>query len=166
MKIKTAITSAFAGVLFVTTNAQASETRLVGSTDSPAASVCIAAVESDKAARQAALRLGVFDVNLDSLVCNGMPVDDFVEQYRNTDTPRQSADMASTDIVSFSASDETPVTQLCVAAVTSPDRFNEIRNQHFRLMSQAELLDSIRCNSKPLERFVSEFRNQEMTASL
>ena len=166
MKIKTAITSAFAGVLFATANAQASETRLVGATDSPAASVCIAAVESDKAARQAALRLGVFEFNLASLVCNGKPVEDFVAQYRDTSAPQQAGDMTSTEIVSFSARDESPVTQLCVAAVTSPDRFNEIRQQHFRLMSEAELLESVRCNSKPLERFVSEFRNQELTASL
>ncbi len=166
MKIKTAITTTAATLLLTAISAQAEETRLVGASDSPAAAVCIAAVESDMAARKAARELGVFNFDMTGLVCNGMPVSEFVAQYRATDIVQPSSEMTSPEIVAFSANDQSPVTQLCIAAVTSPARFEEVRQQHFSRIRSTELEEMVRCNSKPLSIFVSEYRNQELTASL
>jgi len=164
MKFKTAISTAT--LLLAGTSAHAGETRLVGASDSPAAAVCIAAVESKMAARQAAAELGVFNLDMSGLICNGMSVSRFVAEYRDTGDTQEVPAMVTDEVVSFSAGDQSPATQLCLAALTSPARFEQVREQHFNGLPRTELEGKVRCNSKPLDTFVQEYRNQELTASL
>ncbi len=165
MKLKTVMTTAAAAFLLTGINAQAGETRLISASDSPYAEVCIAAVESETAARETAAELGLIDFNMSGLVCNGEPAEEFVQQYSERESS-ESELASSPEFYALTANDQSPATELCIAAVISDERFEAVKSEYFNRLTEDELAMNVRCNSMPLERFVQEYGNAELTASL
>lgn len=143
-----ALTSAFAN---------AGEIKFVNADGSSLSEVCIAAVDSRESMHNKARELGVKPVTLQSIVCNGKPLPEFVSLYRGVNT----------DYV-LNVSDEKPETQLCAAALTSKEAYENIKETYFAGVHNLET--AIYCNNMPLKHFVRKHQNkvflQNTTASL
>lgn len=67
-------------------------------------------------------------------------------------------------MVAINAGDSSPATELCVAALTSAEKFQEVKERHFD--RAGELGNKLHCNGKPLKRFVMQYGRDTLTASL
>ncbi len=70
----------------------------------------------------------------------------------------------STGFVSVKTADESPVTELCVASITSSEKFETVKRSHFSGVSNLESI--VQCNGLPLRSFMLKYNSRDMTAAL
>lgn len=138
--------------------AQADSYRLVNADGTDLSAVCIAAVTSRETMLATAAELGITPLDSSTLLCNGMPLGRFVGKVRST-----AASEAVTGFV-FSKSDSSPITELCLAAVSSELEFMKVKEQHFSREANVEA--DVLCNGMPLKTFARKYRAPAMTVSL
>lgn len=137
--------------------AQADSYRLVNADGAELSAICIAAVTSREAMYAKAAELDISPLDVASLRCNGMPVGRFVGKLRAS-TAKETAGYV------FSASDSTPVTELCLAAVRSEQEFMKVKEQYFGNDGKVEA--EVMCNGIPLKTFARRYRAPAQALSL
>lgn len=135
---------------------------------SPLSQLCIAALDS-----RATLLTQISELGLDmaveqELVCNGLSVRNFVKRARQAgitpvqaQSPVASPAPSKAPLMAIRGTNDSPETQLCVAAVTSPLRFETLKEE-----LGADVQHELRCNGKPLEQWVRRYRGRAMNAAL
>ena len=138
--------------------AQADSNRLVNADGAELSAICIAAVTSREAMFETAAELGISPLNPETLLCNGMPVGRFAGKYRSAAAKEAAAGFV------FSKSDDSPVTELCLAVVRSEQEYLKVKEQHFG--GDANVEAEVLCNGMPLKTFARKYRTQVQTISL
>ncbi len=140
----------------VAASAHASEVVYTAADDSAPSSVCMAAVTSLTAARMKAAELDVSRSDWSSLACNGVPV----LRFAKADSP----EAPSTGFITVKTADASPVTELCVASITSTEKFETLKQTHFSGVSNLESI--VQCNGLPLRSFMLKYNSRNSTAAL
>jgi hypothetical protein len=146
-------------LLLATTATHADELRFVSSDNTDLSAMCVAATESRAAFLDAAKAHGLRSSDFNTLYCNGMPLDRFVARYRKSE---QAADTRYV----FSKNDETPLTELCLAALYSNETYQQMKQQYFP--EDSRVGEELKCNGMPVENFVRRYRDgsREFTAAI
>jgi hypothetical protein len=135
--------------------AGAEEVRLVNADGSSLSELCIAAVESETRFREIMQELGMVAGQEYEVSCNGRSLKRFAADVR---AKREGAQ----PVFVFRAEDESPISQLCMAALESDAAYEQTRA---RLRTQIGVLESeVLCNDMPVKAFARKYRN--MTAGL
>jgi hypothetical protein len=138
--------------------AQAGSLRLVNADGADLSAICIAAVTSREAMYDTAAKLGVQPFEAETLRCNGMTVSRFIAATRNaTATPETPAGYL------FSKTDTSPVTELCMAAVSSDQEYLKVKQDYFS--GDAAVETEVMCNGMPLKTFARKYRAPARTVS-
>ncbi|WP_026376062.1 hypothetical protein [Aestuariibacter salexigens] len=132
-------------VTIVATSAQAVE--FVNQDGSPLSQLCIAAVESNEQLINKAKALNISRFELDRISCNDQSLNDFVKQYRATDSNE------TVNVIAFENANNSLEGQLCIAAATSNQAFKAVRN---RLDGRIDA-DKVSCNGESLVNFAKQF---------
>lgn len=138
--------------------AQADSYRLVNADGAELSAICIAAVTSHEVMIETAAELGITPLDSATLRCNGMPVGRFVGKVRSAVAREEIAGFV------FSKSDNSPVTELCLAAVSSEQEYLKVKEQHFSREANVEA--EVLCNGMPLKTFARRYRAPALTVSL
>jgi hypothetical protein len=136
---------------------QAETPNLVNADGSELSAICIAAVTSRDAMYDKAAELGVRPFEPSTLRCNGKTLARFVSAFRADATPKPAGYV-------FSKSDESPVTELCLAAVKSEQEYTSVKERYFAEDAYVEA--EVRCNGIPLLTFARKYRTPAPTVSL
>ncbi len=139
-------------------NALAGSINLVSSDESPLSQLCIAATEGTDAMLKVARENNIGLAELDRIACNNIPLHRFASRYQKVAI---SGDYVKPLAVNLG--DSSPETELCVAAISSPSKFQEIRRAHFADVWNVE--ESVSCNGMPLNRFVRKFGNRPVAST-
>jgi hypothetical protein len=139
--------------------AHADSYRLVNADGADLSAVCIAAVTSREAMYETAAEVGLAPLDVATLRCNNMTVSRFVASTRNSvaaiETPAS---------FMFSKSDNSPVTELCMAALSSDQEYLKVKEEKFGADPKVEA--EVRCNDMPLKTFARKYRAPAPTLSL
>ena len=138
-------------------NANADTPRLVNADGSELSAICIAAITSREAMYDKAAELGVRDFEPAEMRCNGQTLSRFVSLYRAASTVKPAGYV-------FSKTDDTPVTELCLAAVRSDQEYLAVKKRHFE--DEARIEEEVRCNGMSLANFARKYRRPVSTVSL
>lgn len=130
--------------------------RFVNGDGSKVTDLCIAAATSAPDLNTRATRLGIKNFTNDDVLCNGMPLNEFMRKYRTIKTP-------DTVIMSFRKIDDTPETELCYAAIMFSPGIEDLKAAYLR---RHQSLDKVLCNNMPFERFVEKYKQQVLTAAI
>lgn len=141
---------------FAAAGAHAESVRFVNGDGSELTDLCIAAATSAPDLNTRASRLGIRNFTNDDVLCNGMPLNEFMRKYRTIKTP-------DTVIMSFRKTDDSPETELCYAAIMFSPGIEDLKAAYLRRHSG---FDEVLCNNMPFERFVEKYRQQVLTASV
>lgn len=136
---------------------QADTPKLVNADGSELSAICIAAVTSREAMYDKAAELGVRPFQPSTLLCNGKTLARFLSTYRAEAAPKPVGYV-------FNKSDESPVTALCLAAVSSEQEFMNVKDRYFG--NDANVEAEVRCNGMPLATFARKYRVPGPTLSL
>lgn len=139
-------------LLLATTAAQAERYRFVSSDNSDSSAMCIAATQSRAAFLDAAGTHGLDDSEFDTLYCNGLPMKRFISKYR------ERVEVSEPRYV-FSTHDDSKLTQLCMAALSSKETYLQLKQQHFA--NDASVGEELKCNGLPVENFVRRYGNKD-----
>jgi hypothetical protein len=145
-------------LLFVlaSAGAHAESVRFVNGDGSEVTDLCIAAASSAPDLNTRATRLGIKNFTNDDVLCNGMPLNEFMRKYRTIKTP-------DTVIMSFRKTDDSPETDLCYAAIMYSPGIEALKASY---LDRHGSFDTVLCNGMPFERFVEKYKQQVLTASL
>lgn len=138
-------------------NANADTPRLVNADGSELSAICIAAITSREAMYDKAAELGVRDFEPAELGCNGQTISRFVSLHRAASTAKPAGYV-------FSKTDDTPVTELCLAVVRSDQEYLAVKKRHFG--DETGIEEEVRCNGMSLTNFARKYRRQVSTVSL
>lgn len=144
-------------LLFVAAVCQAEPVRYFNADGSEFSEICIAAIESRGAAADKAAELGIQGFDYDRLRCNGMSATRFLQEQK-------AKPVEATEMFAVNAGDSSPETELCVAALTSPEKFQAVKERYFERAKELE--SKLQCNGKPLKRFVMQYGSESLTGSL
>lgn len=144
-------------VALVALNANADTPRLVNADGSELSAICIAAITSREAMYTKAAELGVRDFEPAEMRCNGQTIPRFVSLHRAATAAKPAGYV-------FSKTDDTPVTQLCFAAVRSDQEYLAVKKRHFE--DEARIEEEVRCNGMSLANFARKYRRPVSTVSL
>jgi len=147
-----------ASMLMVSAGITHADTQLVNADGSELSAICIAAVTSREAMYDTAAELGVRDFAPAEMRCNGQTLSRFVSLHR-----AKPAVVAPAGFV-FSNTDDTPVTELCMAVVRSEQEYLAVKERHFG--NEAGIEDQVRCNDMPLASFARKYRTPVPAVSL
>ncbi|MDT8320793.1 MAG: hypothetical protein RQ826_09750 [Xanthomonadales bacterium] len=120
--------------------------------------VCVTAVNSPEKMYQVAKKLAVTQLN--TVACNGMPLEKFVAKYGYK--PEEHESPMITSFV-FNKSNDDPETELCFAAVTDDVRIQEVKEKHFP--GEMDVEETVLCNGLPLKQFVKKYARQRQLAT-
>lgn len=137
---------------------QADAPPLVNADGSELSAICIAAVTSREAMYDKAAELGVRDFEPNEMRCNGQTVARFVSMQRAAASATAPAGYV------FSKTDDSPVTELCLAAVRSEQEYRRVMARHFG--EDREVEAEVRCNGMSVQNFARKYRAQDRTVSL
>jgi hypothetical protein len=130
---------------------------MVSADGSDLSAICIAAVESREAMYDKAAELGVRHFTESELRCNDKTVSRFLATYRVEAEPKPVGFV-------FSKTDDSPTTELCLAAVKSEQEYMAVKEQYF---SNDEAVETeVQCNGMPLLTFARKYRAPGPTLSL
>ena len=132
----------------------ANEPILVPSDESPYTAICIAAVESDAALSAKMEEFAVVIWDIRALSCNGLTLSRFTAKYRADSDP---ANRRPVRVFSFRESVSSNETSLCIAAATSNDAYNRLKDELFDNVRAN--ISGIYCNSMPLRTFARRYGN-------
>ncbi len=142
--------------LIATTGTQAGTIALVNEDGTKLSELCVSAATSKNSVFQVAQKLGINTLELSQVACNGEPLMSFVREQRKIISEQSTANY------SFNHGDDTIETDLCVAAVTAPEKFEELKPEYFSI--KGPYVDKVLCNSQPLNVFVKRYGNPELSA--
>ncbi|HEY0961230.1 MAG TPA: hypothetical protein VGE69_02620 [Pseudomonadales bacterium] len=143
----------------VAINAQADAPQLVNADGSELSAICIAAITSREAMYDKAAELGVRNFEPGEMRCNGQTISRFISIHRAMATVGD----APAGFV-FSKSDDTPVTELCMAAIRSEQEYRAVKA---RLFADEDGIEAeVRCNGMSLANFARRYRTAVSTVSL
>lgn len=148
-------------LLLAATASHADQYRFVSSDNTDLSEMCIAATESREAFLDAANTHNLDSSEFHTLYCNGLPLDRFVAKYRE-----QAEQDATEPHYVFSQNDETALTQLCMAALSSNETYLQVKQQYFS--EDHAVGEELTCNGMPVETFVRRYRNdnRDFTAAI
>jgi hypothetical protein len=153
MKIRIAVVS----LLLSASGLAQADYKLMPTDDSPETRVCVAALSSNAALRSASAAADIKLSELDTVRCNGSPLDVFVSKYREVEeTPA----MSQTYV--FENTDNNPETRLCFAAVTSSVEFSKLKSE---LFEGSNVEEEVLCNGMPLKRFALKYAGAGLSVS-
>ncbi|MDY6983352.1 MAG: hypothetical protein SV422_09700 [Pseudomonadota bacterium] len=139
--------------------AQADTPQLVNADGSELSAICIAAITSREAMYDKAAELGVRNFEPSEMRCNGQTVSRFISIHRAM--AKVAAERGS---FVFSKSDDTPVTELCMAAIRSEQEYRAVKE---RLFADEEGIEAeVRCNGMSLTNFARKYRTPVSAVSL
>jgi hypothetical protein len=141
--------------------AHADSVRLVNADGADLSAICIAAVTSREAMYDTAAELGVHPFEPETLRCNGMSVGRFISMTRERPAAPEVAKAAEGYL--FSKSDTSPVTELCMAAVSSDQEYLKVKQEYFS--GDATVETEVMCNGMPLKTFARKYRAPARTLS-
>jgi len=144
-------------LLTAAASVHAEKVSLVNADASPLSEMCIAAVESKTAALDVGSELGVTVLDYDKVMCNGMPISQFVRMYRATEKKALTS-------YTFKSEDESSLSKLCIAAVKSESEFEAMKEQLKGEFFNVET--EVLCNNMTLQDFARKYRARAMTASI
>jgi hypothetical protein len=130
---------------------------MVNADGSDLSAICIAAMESREAMYKKAAEVGALPFEPSTLRCNGMTVARFINNYRAAAKPKPEAFV-------FSKSDDSPTTELCLAAVKSEQEYMAVKERYFS--DEANIEAEVQCNGMPLLSFARKYRAPGPTISL
>jgi len=159
----TIMKKSFVAVLAITASsalfsaaAGAEDVRLVNADGTMLSELCIAAVESGSRFRNLMQELKLVAGQESEVRCNGRSLKRFAADVR------AKLDGTAQPVFVFRAEDESPISQLCMAALESEEAYEATKA---RLRSQDGVLESeVLCNDMPVKTFARKYRN--MTAGL
>lgn len=144
--------------LLAAATAQADTPKLVNEDGSKLSQLCIEAASSDGSLFKLAKSFDVSPRELNYIACNGEPILSFVRSQR------KSKHLVEATNYSFNHGDSSMETELCIAAVTEPEKFAALKPE---FLEKADTVgDKILCNNRPLETFVKRYSNPALSASL
>lgn len=120
----------------------------VNADGSPYGELCIAAATSHEAMEAKAAELGIHHTEIDTVYCNSKTIRKFASQFH------AAGEVITAYVVN--AANETPETQICLAALTSDDEFARLKKAHFSAVKDVE--NEIQCNNMSLGQFVRKYR--------
>lgn len=135
-------------ILTLSTNASAEKVEFI-SDGTELSKVCVLAIASLEEARLEARNIGLSSYEWHSLQCNGMSLRKFARNY----SLRENAPRGYT----FKSGDKNPATELCIAAIKSPQHLDQLAKIHFGKLSDAT--SSLECNGSPLAAFLRRYRD-------
>jgi len=100
--------------------------------------------------------LGISRYDWSSLACNGVPV----LRFAKADPPAA----PSTGFMTVKTADASPVTELCVASITSSEKYEALKQTYFSGVSKLESI--VQCNDLPLRNFILKYNNRNSAAAL
>jgi len=142
--------------LIAATETQAGTIALVNEDGTNLSELCISAATSKESVFHVAKKLGINTLELNQVACNGKPLMSFVREQRKIISEQSAANY------SFNHGDDTIETNLCVAAVTAPEKFEELKPEYFS--TKGPYVEKVLCNSQPLNVFVKRYGNPELSA--
>lgn len=136
--------------------ANAEEVRLVNADGTMLSELCIAAVESGDRFQNLLKELNLVAGQESEVRCNGRSLKRFAADVR------AKLEGAADPVFVFRAEDQSPISQLCMAALESDEAYEAAKA---RVRTQAGVLESeVLCNDLPVKTFARKYRN--MTAGL
>lgn len=133
------------------------DTRMVNADGSALSAICIAAVTSREAMYDKAAELRVRDFEPSELRCNGQTLSRFLSIHRAKSEAKPAGYV-------FTKTDDTPVTELCLAAVRSDAEYEAVKK---RLFSDEDGIEAeVRCNGMSLTTFTRKYRTPVSAVSL
>lgn len=151
---KLIITAIATSLPLLTAAAVRAETvKLVNADGSPLSQLCIAAARSEGSVFQLAKELGINTLELDNIACNGEPIMSFVRSQRKV------MHDGVANAYTFNHGDDSMETELCIAAVTEPEKFEALKPEYYSKSGEEVL-----CNSQPLDLFVRRYGKREVSA--
>ena len=132
--------------------------KLVPADTSELSQLCVAAAESRSALQSAANEIGLNAQDLQDVRCNGVSLTRFAAEYRTVADVEEAAVKASDGYI-LKPSDDSPLAALCIAAASSQEEYERVKEQHF---SQENNLEAeVMCNGVPLKNFARRFRDAQ-----
>ena len=138
---------AFAALVLLSLSAQAENVKFINADGSALGELCIAAVETESAVSFLADELGISPLDVNEVNCNGKPISSFVRQYRE-----EKAQFV------FSVENASPETKLCLAALTSDEEYEAIKQSLFTKLDRVE--SSVSCNGMSVKQFARKYRER------
>ena len=143
--------------LFLITNiANAEGYRLVNTDNSALSALCITAVEAPESVRANAKAIGMSSGDMAELRCNGQTLPVFVHKLRDTES-------SPGVVYSFNKTDTSEETELCYAAVSSEQQYEQVKDTYFD--DELNIEEEVMCNGMPIKTFARKYRNRAFTAS-
>jgi hypothetical protein len=149
--ITTAVSALACALLAASLPTQAQQYQFNPGDSSDLSKFCVAALQAPKDIVAVAKQFGFSAQDLDTIRCNDKPVSRLVAKYNYV-----KSNAAST--VVFNKSDNSDLTNLCMAAITSEADFERLKARLFE--SDPGLQNEIRCNGTSLQRFVKRYHNR------
>lgn len=131
-------------------SASADDVKFINSDGSSVGELCIAAIGSTDTLEFLAEELNISPVDVNKIACNGRSIHSFARKYRQNDSQEPA--------YAISVANQTPETQLCLAALTSEEEFKKIVDAHFGTLS--DVRESMRCNGLTIKQFVRKYRDR------
>lgn len=154
---KLIITSIVASLpMLASTGIHAAPISLIAEDGSRLSEFCVAAAKSEGSLFHLARQMGIETLELGYIACNGEPLMNFVRNHRKIMHDVSDANY------SFSHGDKSMETELCIAAVTAPEKFAALKPEV--LTKNGNTINKVLCNSQPLESFVKRYGNPELSA--
>ena len=148
-------------LLLSTSVAQADNYRLVSTDNSALSALCIAASQSKEALIEGAQAIGIKKSDLGELRCNGQTLPVFLSRLRSIENSAEESNPLVT--YAFNKTDSSALTELCYAAVQSPQEFAQVKDKYFN--DEANIEKEVRCNGIPLQEFARKYGARSLTAS-
>lgn len=131
--------------------------RVINADGSALSELCVAAVVSKDALRDTARAQGLDAVDLETVRCNGLNLRRFAARFGKPEDDTNRAYV-------LKRSDDSPLTQLCIAATRSEQEYEQVMAAHFT--ADAGIEAEARCNGLPLRTFARRYKTTDMSVSL
>lgn len=154
---KLILSTLIASVPFLaTTGANASTTKLINEDGSKLSALCVAAAQTEGSVTELAKSMDINAAELDKIACNGQPLMSFVRSHRKMLLEAGAVNY------SFNHGDTSMETELCIAAVTAPDKYAALMPEYKSKNGAA--VEKVMCNNQPLDSFVRRFGSQSLSS--
>lgn len=124
----------------------ANEREVVNGDGSVVSEVCVAAITQSGRLEHL---LDVHRLDRSLIRCNGMEIDSFVDSVTTTKAPA----------VALLSGEDSPATEICIAAATSDEQYQALKQQYFN--GNRGTVSDVVCNGLPIADFAREFGNDD-----
>jgi len=120
--------------------------------------LCVAAAKSGSALLETAGSIGLSEADLSTVRCNGLTLNRFAARYG-----KASPSTPTTVAYILKGSDNSETTALCIAAASSEQEFERVKEAHFA--EESKLETEVLCNGLSLKSFARKYGKPAMTIS-